>query len=575
MKYQTEIEMQRGTLLREGRYRSIRDMLDRLSRLKPDAPILQELNEKEEKVTWTARALKEEVMCLGEGLLAAGLQGAHIAIVSGNCCRYILADLCVSNGVGVVTPIDANAPADLLALLLNKCDATALFCDPVTLPKVRSVREASPSLKTLILLSGQAEDVLTYDELLEKGRSVGENGPYHTMTPDPDAPAKILFTSGTTGINKGVVLTGANLTANMNNCQDVVEAWEDHNVSMSVLPMHHSAEINTHIMTRIGCGRLTCICPDVRRMMPSLKIFQPSTITVVPMIAQAFYKSIWAGARKNGKAEKLAKGIRLANLLRKFGFEISHKLFPEVFAPFGGHLKMIICGGAMVNPVVVKGMADLGIRIENGYGITECGPLISMNADPRKEHLSVGKPCPNLETRIDQPDENGVGELCVRGRNVSSGYYKDPEATALVFDPDGWFHTGDMARIAADGRIFLMGRLKNTIVLSNGKNVNPEELENLIETRLEYVDECVVYPARLEKGDQEFIVAGLYISDESRRADRSAVAADVAALNATLSSYKRLEYVELPATDYPKNAMRKILRKGLPTVISEGALEIV
>jgi long-chain acyl-CoA synthetase len=395
------------------------------------------------------------------------------------------------------------------------------------------------------------------------------------MTPDPDAPAKILFTSGTTGINKGVVLTGANLTANMNNCQDVVEAWEDHNVSMSVLPMHHSAEINTHIMTRIGCGRLTCICPDVRRMMPSLKIFQPSTITVVPMIAQAFYKSIWAGARKNGKAEKLAKGIRLANLLRKFGFEISHKLFPEVFAPFGGHLKMIICGGAMVNPVVVKGMADLGIRIENGYGITECGPLISMNADPRKEHLSVGKPCPNLETRIDQPDENGVGELCVRGRNVSSGYYKDPEATALVFDPDGWFHTGDMARIAADGRIFLMGRLKNTIVLSNGKNVNPEELENLIETRLEYVDECVVYPARLEKSDQEFIVAGLYISDESRRADRSAVAADVAALNATLSSYKRLEYVELPATDYPKNAMRKILRKGLPTVISEGALEIV
>ena len=575
MKYQTEIEMQRGTLLREGRYRSIRDMLDRLSRLKPDAPILQELNEKEEKVTWTARALKEEVMCLGEGLLAAGLQGAHIAIVSGNCCRYILADLCVSNGVGVVTPIDANAPADLLALLLNKCDATALFCDPVTLPKVRSVREACPSLKTLILLSGQAEDVLTYDELLEKGRSVGENGPCDTMTPGREGPAQILFTSGTTGINKGVVLTGANLTANMNNCQDVVEAWEDHNVSMSVLPMHHSAEINTHIMTRIGCGRLTCICPDVRRMMPSLKIFQPSTITVVPMIAQAFYKSIWAGARKNGKAEKLAKGIRLANLLRKFGFEISHKLFPEVFAPFGGHLKMIICGGAMVNPVVVKGMADLGIRIENGYGITECGPLISMNADPRKEHLSVGKPCPNLETRIDQPDENGVGELCVRGRNVSSGYYKDPEATALVFDPDGWFHTGDMARIAADGRIFLMGRLKNTIVLSNGKNVNPEELENLIETRLEYVDECVVYPARLEKGDQEFIVAGLYISDESRRADRSAVAADVAALNATLSSYKRLEYVELPATDYPKNAMRKILRKGLPTVISEGALEIV
>lgn len=226
----------------------------------------------------------------------------------------------------------------------------------------------------------------------------------------------------------------------------------------------------------------------------------------------------------------------------------------------------------MLNPVVIKGMNDLGIHIENGYGITECGPLISINGDTLSEHLSVGRPCPGLEAKLVNVDSDGIGELCIRGKSVSQGYYKDPEATAAVFDKDGFFNTGDSAKIDSKGRILLMGRKKNTIVLSNGKNICPEEVENIIETNLDYAEDIVVYQASF-KG-REVLCAGLYISDEARRADRKALAADIAKVNAVLPSYKRIEYVELPASAYEKTSTRKIKRTQLPAECSGEGLII-
>ena len=570
MKYRTERELQRNALLKEGDYRSIREMLSRLNRLIPEKQLLAELDKDKRLKYYTAHDLYEEVMCLGEGLFDAGLKGAHIAIISENCCRYVISDITVSSGVGVVTPIDCNAPLPLMQQLLNKCDADAVLCGAGFLDLVREARKGCPRLKTLITIDRKVEGVPFYDELVEKGRAVGPQGPYRTLELDLDAPAKILFTSGTTGANKGVVLTNANLAANTINCMDVIMATDEENTSMSVLPMHHATEINTHIMARIGSGRLTYVNDNIRNMMVNIKLFQPTIITIVPMIANAFYKNIWAQARKAGKEEKLRKGIKLCNLLRRFGIDKTHKLFADVFAPFGGKLKMIVCGGSMLNPVVIKGMNDLGVRIENGYGITECGPLISMNADTLSEHLSVGKACPNLEVRIDNPDENGIGDLCVRGRSVAKGYYNDPDATAAVFGADGFFNTGDSARIDAQGRIFLMGRKKNTIVLQNGKNVCPEEVENVIESHLDYANEIVVYQAALRSGTfaREVLCAGIYIEDAPKRADLSSIVSDIKAVNALLPDYKRIEYIELPSQEYEKTSTRKIRRATLPTECS-------
>jgi len=570
-KYVSERQLQAGTLLKDGDYESIRQMLGRIRDYAPDRQVLAELDRNKNIVYYTSKDLYEEVMNLGDGLLDLGLGGAHIAIISENCCRYVIADICISSGVGVVTPIDANAPAALMGTLLGKCDATAAFCSSDCLGLLKEAKEFCPALETVITMDKKVEGLPYYGELVERGRELAPRSVYRNLTLDLDAPAKILFTSGTTGANKGVVLSNANLAANMMNCLDSIMVAGE-NTSMSVLPMHHATEINTHIMARIGCARLTYVNDNMRNMMANIKIFKPDVITVVPMIANAFYRNIWAGAKKAGKDEKLRKGIKLCNFLRKFGVDKTHELFPDVFAPFGGNLNMIVCGGSMLNPVVIKGMNDLGIHIENGYGITECGPLISINGDTLSEHLSVGRPCPGLEAKLVNVDSDGIGELCIKGKSVSQGYYKDPEATAAVFDKDGFFNTGDSAKIDSNGRILLMGRKKNTIVLSNGKNICPEEVENIIETNLDYAEDIVVYQASF-KG-REVLCAGLYISDEARRADRKALAADIAKVNAVLPSYKRIEYVELPAAAYEKTSTRKIKRTQLPAECSGEGLII-
>ena len=414
--------------------------------------------------------------------------------------------------------------------------------------------------------------IIVCQEIVGKGKTL--DGEYRNVELDLDAPAKILFTSGTTGANKGVVLTNANLAANMVNCMDSIMTAGD-TTSMSVLPMHHATEINTHIMTRIGSGRLTYVNGNIRNLMKNMKVFKPHLITVVPMIANAFYRNIQAGVKKAGKEEKLQKGIKLSNMLRKIGIDRTHKMFADLFVPFGGNLNMIVCGGSMLNPVVIKGMNDLGVRMENGYGITECGPLISINGDTLSEHLSVGKPCPGLQVKIASPDADGIGDLCVKGKSVFKEYYKDPEATAAVFDEEGFFNTGDSARIDSKGRIFLVGRKKNTIVLENGKNVCPEEIENVIETNMGYADEIAVYQAELKVGNvsRSVICAGIFIKDEQERGNRRAIEADMERINALLPDYKRIEYVELPSSEYQKTSSRKIIRKNLPQNCSgEGIL---
>ena len=574
-KFKSDRLMLADTLLKDGDYESIRQSIERIARIVPDNKVLAELDKNGEIVYLTARELYDEVMNLGDGLIDAGLQGAHIAIVAQNSCRYVIADITISSGVGVVIPTDKDAPSQLLATLLGKCDADAVICNANCVKKLREAQASCDRLKTIITIDKPMDGCLLYDDIVERGRQLKDNGVFRNMTLDLEKPAKMLFTSGTTGANKCVVLTNANLAANIMNCLDSIRA-EEFNTSMSVLPMHHATEINTHVMTRIAGGRLTYINDNMRNLMTNIRIFKPTIITVVPIIANAFLKGIWSNAWKAGKAEKLAKGITLSNILRKFGIDKTHKMFSEVFAPFGGNLNMIVCGGSMLNPHVVRNLNYLGIRMENGYGITECGPLISINGDTLKEHLSVGKPCSGLEVRLANVNEDGIGELCVKGKSVAKGYYKDEEATRAAFTEDGFFNTGDSARIDKDGKIFLMGRKKNTIVLPNGKNICPEEIENIIETDIDYANDIVVYQAKYEDDGcvQEILCAGLYIEDERKRADRDAIIDAIKVINGKLPEYKRIDFVELKSEEYEKTSTRKIKRGNLPEVCSKDGIRI-
>lgn len=559
-KLKTEHEWQKDTLLRDGPYKSTKDIIMRIAKYVPDNPILADLDKNKNIVYHTAKDILNDVVAIGEGLIDLGLENKHIAICADNSYWYVLCDVAISSGVGVVTPIDVSATNELLITLLNRCDADAIVCSHHIVPKLEEIKKDLPNLKTIVTIEKKVGNYPCLTEVVEKGRELAKKGYYLNKELDLAAPAKILFTSGTTGANKGVVLSQNNLAANTMNCFSI-KGENVNNTSMSVLPMHHATEINTHIFCRMAAGRLTYINDSMKNMLVNIKIFKPYVITIVPMIANAFFRAIWTNAKKAGKDEKLKKGIKLIKLLRKLGIDISHKLLKDVFAPFGGNLKQIVCGGAMLNPEVVKGFNDLGVHITNGYGITECGPLVSMNTETLTEPYSVGYICPGLEHKLADVNEDGVGELCIKGKSVSLGYYKDPEATKAVFDKDGFFHTGDLARMDSKGRMFLAGRKKNVIILDNGKNVCPEEIETEVDNNIPYSKECVAYMGQI--GDDKLkqgICLGVFIEDPAMRKNIDQIKADFRALNKTLPVYKQINYINLVETEYQKTSTKKIKR---------------
>ena len=559
-KLKTEHEWQKDTLLKDGPYKSTKDIIMRIAKYVPDNPILADLDKNKNIVYHTAKDILNDVVAIGEGLIDLGLENKHIAICADNSYWYVLCDVAISSGVGVVTPIDVSATNELLITLLNRCDADAIVCSHHIVPKLEEIKKDLPNLKTIVTIEKKVGNYPCLTEVVEKGRELAKKGYYLNKELDLAAPAKILFTSGTTGANKGVVLSQNNLAANTMNCFSI-KGENVNNTSMSVLPMHHATEINTHIFCRMAAGRLTYINDSMKNMLVNIKIFKPYVITIVPMIANAFFRAIWTNAKKAGKDEKLKKGIKLIKLLRKLGIDISHKLLKDVFAPFGGNLKQIVCGGAMLNPEVVKGFNDLGVHITNGYGITECGPLVSMNTETLTEPYSVGYICPGLEHKLADVNEDGVGELCIKGKSVSLGYYKDPEATKAVFDKDGFFHTGDLARMDSKGRMFLAGRKKNVIILDNGKNVCPEEIETEVDNNIPYSKECVAYMGQI--GDDKLkqgICLGVFIEDPAMRKNIDQIKADFRALNKTLPVYKQINYINLVENEYQKTSTKKIKR---------------
>jgi len=446
MKYKSEREWQKDLLLKDGDYTSYKDIIVRINQYIPKRNILADLDKQKNIVNHTAKDIYETICNLGDGLISLGEEHSHIGILANNQYRYILADIAISAGVGVVTPIDKDAPKELLITLLNKAEINAVFVQDYLIEDIEAIKKDVKTLKNIYVMNKQVEGYKSFDDIVE----IGKKAPKVWLNKelDLDSTSMILFTSGTTGANKAVMLTQRNLAANAMNCLDIIAATDEENTSMSVLPFHHATEINTHVMARIAAGRLTYINESMKEMMINMKIFKPTCVTIVPMIANMFYKTIWQNAKKAGMDKKLKMGIKICKLVKKLtGKDITHKLFADIFVNFGGNLREIVVGGAMLSPEVVSGLAELGILMCNGYGITECGPLISLNSKTIKDPYSVGVIAPTLQYKVENIDEDGYGELCVKGPSVAKGYYKDEKATKEAFDQDGYFHTGDMVRV--------------------------------------------------------------------------------------------------------------------------------
>ena len=501
--------------------------------------------------------------------ISMGMRDKNVAIIGEASPEWVFSYFALMSMGAVTVPIDKELPVEDMASILNTAACPFVVYSTAAAEKIKAVKELVPSLVGFVEMGDGCEEfAINLDAVRSLGAEKYEGGDnsYYDYEIDPKRLASIVFTSGTTGKGKGVMLTTENI------CMDMQQGMYNFNITertMCVLPPHHTFGSTVNFVGHYAQGCEIYISSGLKYIMNELKTFKPTHLVLVPLFVETFYKRIMSAAEKSGKLDKLKKGIKISNFLRKLGIDMRKKLFGEsVLSNFGGELEMIICGGAALNQDVIDFFESIGITILNGYGITECAPLISCNRNEYRKQGSVGLPIVGGHVKILNPDENGEGEISYKGPNVMMGYYNDEEATRAAFTEDGYFKTGDYGKVIMEGDdqwIYITGRLKNLIIFSNGKNVYPEEIETDIQG-VYGVNEVVVYAGE-SKSDpsKEVIVAEIYpdfdalamhnIEDAQKYFDDAIIK-----INEKNVSYKKVGKVKIRHEEFPKNTSKKITR---------------
>ncbi len=498
---------------------------------------------------------------LGTALIEKGCTDACVAIIGAASYSWMISYFALMATGAITVPIDKELPPPDMASILKSAGCTFAVVGKESLDKAK---EAAAGMDiTFFTLDMEGDEPDSFSGLCKHGAELyaAGNNSYYDYKIDPDRMATIVFTSGTTGKGKGVMLSQTNIVT------DMTQGMYNFAITpktMCVLPPHHTFCSTVNFVGHFSQGCEICFSNGLRHILQDLAQCQPSHLILVPLFVETFYKRIWATAEKEGKAGLLRSMMKVSNGLRKVGIDLRHKLFASVHKTFGGKLEMIICGGAALNQDIIDTFEAIGITILNGYGITECAPLISCNRNLYQKRGSVGTPIIGEQVKIANPDENGEGEICVKGPNVMLGYYNEPEATAAVFDEEGYFRTGDYGRLDEDGWITITGRLKNLIIFSNGKNVYPEEIECEI-SRIRGVNEAVVYAGQKDGKEVEIIVAEIFPDYDMLKADgvedvKAYFDAEIRKLNARSVSYKAVGKVKLRTEEFKKNTSKKIIR---------------
>ncbi len=523
--------------------------------------------------TLTYSQLKVKIDRITAGLDTLGLIGKRVAIIGETSPEWITTYIAVLASGGVVIPLDKELLVDEISNFLNMSEADAIVFSASFNKKFDSFYSGSKTIKCYIPMDPdgyafpEGANIIKLDDVISMGQSkLSTRGYTIPVNADMTKMSCMLFTSGTTGSSKCVMLSENNIVSCVNSIFGAVD-FNHEDVVMSVLPLHHTYELAC-MLAELTLGLEICINDSLKKVLKNMSVFRPTGLVLVPLFVSTIYKRIWDEAKKKGKDDVLRKGIAVANVTKKFGLDISANLFKEVLSSFGGRLKKIVCGGAPMDPAMVKCFAAFGITIVEGYGITECSPLISVSPYYKQKPGSVGPTVRSCVARIDDPtpDAEGrmIGEILVKGQNVMLGYYKNYEATAEAFTEDGWFKTGDLGYMDKDGYIFITGRKKNVIVLNNGKNVFPEEVEEYL-SKLDIVNECVVIGRTNEETGEVVLTAVIYPQfDLFPGKELSEIAVEVKAkiqeLNKTLPSFKQIRNVDIKKTEFEKTSSRKIKR---------------
>ena len=513
--------------------------------------------DRKNKVEITYNKFREDMDSIGAYLISKGLKGKRIVVIGPNSYTWLAAYYGIVINVGVVVPLDKGLPEEEIVNSLKKCKADAIVYDEtLSMDFEKICKMDGVTVETLIPMSEISQEALVeHAKLIKQYKS-------EFKVIDKHAVDIILFTSGTSADAKAAQLTQRNIASTIAAMRKVEPIYED-DVEMILLPLHHAFG-NQGVLMFISNGATNVFCSGLKYIQKELKEYGVTAFFCVPLIIESMINKVLRTAEKEGKLEKLEMGRKISKALMKVGIDVRRKLFKDVIDGLGGKLRFLISGAAALDPKILEYTTDFGILTVQGYGLTETAPTIASESYFYRRPGSVGHAMPGVEVKINNPDENGIGELYARGPNIMKGYLDDEEANKEVF-VDGWFNTGDLARIDKDDYIFLTGRKKNVIVLKNGKNIYPEEIEALID-KIPYVVENVVMGE--EEGDDYRLVAHVVydpeaeaLKDKSIEEIQAIVDADMEKINDEMPKYKRVKQTYLRTEEFEKTTTQKIKRR--------------
>ncbi len=502
------------TKSRKMKFTDLKDMLNQTGEVYGDRPAyIFKTEEKGKFRTITHKEFRENINALGTILIQMGLKDKRIAVISENRYEWELSYLAVASGVGVIVPLDKALPDNELESLILRSQVEAIIYSSKYDVIMNTLREKkNTNLKYFISMDLEENTQGIYAEkaLVEKGKKLLADGnkTYIDAKIDSEKMGIMLFTSGTTAMSKAVMLSHKNLVTNV---MDIIQRFDltDEDRFLSFLPLHHVFECTVGFLYPISIGGSIAFCEGVKHMAENIKEFEITAMISVPAVFDIIYRKVMKTIEKKGKLANLEKGKKVSQFLLKMKIDLRKQLFKEVHESLGPKLKLVVTGGAALDSETEKGFNDLGFDVEQGYGLTETAPVIAAETPKCRRLGSIGKKFPSVEVKIEDPDEEGVGELMAKGPSIMLGYYENEEATKSALESDGWFHTGDLARIDKDGFIYISGRKKSVIVLNNGKNVFPEEIETLL-NKVEGIKETFVFEKKEDDGDVKVCVEIVY-----------------------------------------------------------------
>jgi long-chain acyl-CoA synthetase len=552
--------------------KDLKDMLDSSVKLFGEkAAFLSKPKGQADYAAITYKQYKSDVDAFGTALMSLGLKDGKIALIGENRYEWSISYLAVVNGTGVIVPLDKELPPNEIELLLERSKADAIIYSGSIKDKIEILTEKNTSLRYFISMEAEQDhgNILSFNLLLQKGHSLLKEGNREFIDAEVNAEVMnmLLFTSGTTDTSKAVMLSHKNICENLMNMCSMLYI-DEKDIFLSILPIHHTYECTCGFLCQLYRGCTIAYCEGLRHIVKNLKESKATMMLGVPLLFESMYRQIMNQAIKSKGEKKIKFAIGLSNALRKINIDIRRKLFKQIHEALGGHIRLFISGAAGIDPQIAKGLRELGISLVQGYGLTECAPIVALNRDIYYKDEAAGLPLPNLQVEIDNPDEDGIGEIKCKGSSVMLGYYNDQEATAEVIK-DGWFYTGDSGFIDKDGFVHITGRKKNVIITGNGKNVFPEEIETLLNRSL-YIKESLVYGKGQSDGDT-VICAKIVPEKEKIEEDiknntapgltvKEIIEKEVKKINQSMVIYKHVKEFTLQDEEFIKTTTKKIKR---------------